>query len=194
MLTFFAAILCFTVSGLLFYIALSLTSIGNAVIGANSQALLLILGKFLIGDKVLMMELGGVLVAFIGCILCAQDEAQEASAHEDAGTAMVGNLLAFASAGFGVGYLTFARAVRPHIQVVPFMFLVMLFGSGLVLAFLLLSSPEISFSNDPFTGLFGWITFEGSHVFILLYVAFICNVFGIMGFVRAVSCHRQPAR
>jgi len=41
--------------------------------------------------------------------------------------------------------------------------------------------------NDPHTGLFGWLTTHGHHVYVLLYISIVCNVMGTMGFVRAMK-------
>ncbi|CAB9518810.1 EamA-like transporter family [Seminavis robusta] len=190
--TFFLAAICFFFHTLLLFTALTMTSIGNAVIGANSQALLLVLGKLLTGQRVVMIEGLGVLIAFVGCILCSGDEASDDDNDGDGDkdvkfTAIIGDLLALGSAALGVCYLTFAKAIRSHISVTVFMFLVVLTGS--VLCFLYICCAGISFSwgNDPRNGLFGWMTLEGQHVFIILYVAIVCNVVGTMGFVRAMA-------
>lgn len=190
-LTFAAASVCFFMHTLLLFTALTLTSIGNAIIGANSQALLLVLGKLLTGQTVVCMEGVGVMAAFAGCILCSLSEAHgddDADGDDDVDSkAIIGDLLALGSAATGVLYLTFAKAVRSHMSVTVFMFLVMLSGSLLCFIFLLVAGVEFSFDNDPHEGLFGWMSLHENHVFILLYVAIICNVVGTMGFVRAME-------
>mmetsp|Transcript_5256 Transcript_5256/g.10020 ORF Transcript_5256/g.10020 Transcript_5256/m.10020 type:complete len:479 (-) Transcript_5256:117-1553(-) len=188
LVTFTGAVFCFFVHAILFYKALTMTSIGNAVIGANSQALILILAKFLVGETVLFMEFAGVIVAFTGCILCSSDEAQEAAMDDEPdNTALYGDLLALSAAVAGVGYLTCAKAVRPFMSVTVFMFLIMFCGSFLVLLYLLASGTAITFDNDPHSGLFGWATQHGNHLGIVIYIAIVCNVFGVMGFVRAMQ-------
>ena len=189
--TFSMASVCFFMHALLLFTALTLTSIGNAIIGANSQALLLVLGKLLTGETVVWMEGAGVVGAFAGCILCSLSEAHE---EEDVGgnagvdsKAIIGDLLALGSAATGVLYLTFAKAVRSHMCVTVFMFLVMLSGSCLCFLYLLVSGVHFTFDNEPHSGLFGWVTLYENHVFILLYVAIVCNVVGTMGFVRAME-------
>lgn len=190
-MNFAAAVLCFTIHTLLFFAAFALTSIGNAVIFANSQALLLILGKAARGQAVLLVEGIGVLIAMAGAILCSVDtERQEkdpTTANNTYSNPLLGDLAAIGAAIAGVGYLTFAKAVRPHMSVTLFMFLVMFCGSLLVLLYLIVVGYDITFSNDPFTGLFGWMTPKQGHVFIVLHVALICNVCGTMGFVRAMQ-------
>jgi drug/metabolite transporter (DMT)-like permease len=178
--TFAGAAVCFFLQTLLFYSALEYTSIGNATIGANSQALLLILGKFFAGERVLFLEGLGVLLAFGGCLLCSGDEVKGSKGTaDDNNSALFGDMLAFASSGAGVGYLTFAKAVRPHLPTTVFMFLVMVCGSFLVLTYMLLVDMPVTFNNDPFTGLFGWINLDGYRLFILVHIALVCNVMGV---------------
>jgi len=82
---FVGAALFYAAHALFFFFALSMTSIGNAVIGANSQAILLILGKLLVGEKVVFLEGGGVFLAFVGVLLCTTDEAREAAVSQSTG-------------------------------------------------------------------------------------------------------------
>ena len=190
--TFFCATFCYSAHTLLFITALEYTSIGNAVIGANSQAILLILGKLLVGQRVVLLEGIGVLIAFAGCVLCSMDEAKDSDqGTSSSSSAIIGDVLAFASGAMGVGYLTFAKAVRPYLPVTVFMFLVMLIGSFLILLFMVVTEhpSKLSLSNDPFVGLFGWMNLSHHRLFILLHIAVVCNVLGTMGFVRAMQYH-----
>lgn len=181
-LTFFGAVIGYTGHGLLYIYALQYTSIGNVVIGANSQAILLILGKLILGHRVLAMEGGGVLLAFCGCILCSTDEGKDPDKASSASMAIVGDLLALGSGAFGVGYLTFAKAVRKDMPVTVFMFLVMLLGSFLVLLFIAITCDEdcLSFSRDPYFGLYGWMNMKEHRFLILVHIAIVCNVIGTM--------------
>jgi drug/metabolite transporter (DMT)-like permease len=188
-MTMIGAIVCFTASGITFVTALQYTSIGNVIIGANSQAMLLILGNLLVGKTVHWMEKGGVFVAFCGCVLCSCDAAKNSAEGEgtDAWTALLGDALAFSSGLFGVGYLTCAKAVRSEMPVTVFMFLVMACGSLCVVLYMALTGSPMQFNNDPYTGLFGWMNLTGNRIFIMLHIAIICNVLGTMGFVRAMQ-------
>jgi drug/metabolite transporter (DMT)-like permease len=189
-LVFAGAVVCFFCMTFLMYAALEYTSIGNAVIGANSQALLLIVGKALVGEPVVVWEMTGVLLAFTGCILCSSDEARTAASTDDArtaSTALFGDALALGSAFAGVGYLTFAKALRPTMSVTVFMFLVMCGASCLVLLYLVTLGNGVSLSNDPHHGLWGWCSLVDAHIYVIAYIAIICNVIGTMGFVRAMQ-------
>ena len=134
------------------------------------------------GQKVVLMEGGGVMVAFLGCILCSSDEAKEpVNGAGGASMAVVGDLLALGSGVFGVGYLTFAKAVRKEMAVTVFMFFVMVVGSCLVLLFMAITEAEdLSFSRDPFFGLFGWMTVKEYRLYILVHIAIVCNIVGMM--------------
>lgn len=187
--TFGGAVLGFSIQMTLYYHALEYTSIGNAVIGSNSQAILLVIGRVILGQRVLRMEGGGVFLAFAGAVLCSLEESRHGSDSDGDGsrTHLLGDLLAL-SAGFaGLGYLTFAKAVRPHMPVTVFMFLVMVLGALLVLGFILATDAKASWSLDPHHGLFGWMTLVHDRLYVLLYIAIICNVMGTMGFVRAMQ-------
>ena len=73
---------CYSVMCVGFVISLEYTSVGNAVIFSNTHALLLLLGRFLVGANVSLSEGGGALVAFTGGVFCTYDasvvEPQEA--------------------------------------------------------------------------------------------------------------------
>jgi drug/metabolite transporter (DMT)-like permease len=188
LLTFLAAVVAFSAHTLLQYNALEYTTIANAIIYGNSQALLLIIGKACVGEPVSWLEGAGVVTAFSGAILCTRDSEESAVADPNHNKlAIFGDLLALASALAGVAYLTFAKAVRQHISVTLFIFLVMFLGSWLVLLYMLLTGVTLTISRDPNTGVFGWITMHDSHLLILLHIAAVCNVCGTMGFVRAMQ-------
>mgnify|MGYP003875037459 CR=1 FL=1 len=126
-----------------------------------------------------------------GCVLCTGDEAEkdlDGDGDEEANyKALLGDFLAFLSAVTGVFYLTFAKAVRSHIPVTVFMFMVMLSGFVLSLSYIIATGIPYTVDNDPHTGLLGWATLVDHHIFIILYIAIICNLIGTMGFVRAME-------
>eukprot|EP00980_Cylindrotheca_fusiformis_P017345 scaffold5380_cov131-Cylindrotheca_fusiformis.AAC.22 len=183
-LTFMAAIVCYSVQSVLFVKALEFTTVGNACIYANSQALLLIIGKACVGDKIHWLEGLGVLVAFAGAMLCTEDA--EAQSSKDSATptdGKVGDGLALLSAVAGVCYLTFAKAVRPGISVTVFVFSVMFVGQLLILLYLQLTLESLEYNLDMFDGVFGWLNVNRLPV--VLYMVLVVNSIGTMGFVRA---------
>ena len=183
------ATVAFTAHTLLLFTALEYTTVGNAIIYGNSQALLLIVGKALVGEPVTWGEGLGVVTAVIGALLCSLDSEESASddPHHTVAQARWGDAMALLSAVAGVAYLTLAKTVRHYVPVTLFMFLVMWLGSFLVLAFLLLSGTLVTWDRHVHTGLWGWMTLEGDHLWILLHIALVCNLLGTMGFVRAMA-------
>jgi drug/metabolite transporter (DMT)-like permease len=185
--TFVSASLFYTVSTLCFYTALEYTTIGNAVIYANSQALLLIIGKIFVGERIHVLEGIGVVVAFSGAILCSKDS-EHSSQEADLTNALFGDLLALCSAAFGVAYFTVAKAVRSQMSVMFFITTVMFLGSLMVLAYLAIDPhEEVTFDMDPFHGIFGGFDVSHHRLEVLAYLAIVVNVGGSMGFIRAMQ-------
>ncbi|KAL3924053.1 MAG: hypothetical protein SGILL_001284 [Bacillariaceae sp.] len=185
--TFVSAAAFYTCSTLCFYTALEYTTIGNAVIYANSQALLLIVGKVFIGEPIHVFEGIGVVVAFSGAILCSKDS-EETSAELDVSNALFGDLLALCSAAFGVAYLTVARVVRSQMSVMFFITFVMFLGSLMVLAYLAINPhEEVSIDMDPFHGIFGGFDITHGRLEVMAYLAIVVNVGGSMGMIRAMQ-------
>ncbi|KAG7371180.1 drug/metabolite transporter [Nitzschia inconspicua] len=185
--TFVSASLFYSLSTLCFYTALEYTTIGNAVIYANSQALLLIVGKVFTGEGIHALEGVGVVVAFSGAILCSRDS-EESSEEADLTNALFGDLLALCSAAFGVAYLTVAKAVRSQMSVIFFMTTVMILGSIIVLIYLIINPhEEISFDMNPFHGIFGGFDLSHHRLEVMAYLAIVVNFGGSMGFIRAMQ-------
>lgn len=186
--TFVVAAMAYSTHACLFVSALDYTTIGNAVIYANSQALLLIIGKAFVGERIHPFEACGVVVAFSGAILCSTDSEGSSEKSDSSSEAIFGDLLALASAVGGVTYLTFAKAVRSQMPVAVFMFCVMLFGSFMVLAYIAMTDGDnLEFSLDPYIGVFGWVDMTKGRLPVLIYLAVVCNLIGTAGFVRAMK-------
>eukprot|EP00934_Nitzschia_sp_Nitz4_P007334 Nitzschia sp. Nitz4//NODE_293_length_29386_cov_71.949235//23873//25258//NITZ4_additional_000039-RA//-1//CDS//3329531839//7324//frame0 len=185
-LTFLTATACYAAQGVLFYTSLTLTSIGNAVIYANSQALLLIVGKVCVGERIHVLEGVGVVVAFTGAILCSKDSEETSTESSEESHAIYGDALALASAVAGVAYLTSAKAVRTQMSVTVFIFLVMTLGSLMVLLYIALDpAQELSWDFDPDIGVFGG--FNPERIPFLFILAVLVNMVGTMGFVRSME-------
>lgn len=181
------AITCFTVQNLCFVTALTYTTIGNTVILANSQAVLLLLGKLLTGSHVVWMEGIGAIVASTGALICASEEHHKDDNISDSADAFIGGCFALASAFAGVGYLTFAKSARSTMSVTIFTFLMMLGGSFLVLFFMMLVGEKFTWSRDPYSGLFGWMNLRADRLGLEIWIVLVCNVVGTMGFVRSMQ-------
>jgi drug/metabolite transporter (DMT)-like permease len=169
--------------------ALEYTSVGNATILANSQVLLLLAGKFLVGNSVSLIEGAGAIVAFSGAGLCSKDS-METSFGDDLAQGpktIFGDSLSLVSALGGVVYLTLAKVVRPHVSLYMFMFLIMFRGCLFTFLFLLLLGEPASLNFDRSHGFFGWLLFESDRLPLELGIVLICNVLGALGYIRAMQ-------
>ena len=191
--TFGLASFCYAVMCVGFVIALDFTSVGNAVIFANSQVVLLLIGKFFVGAPVLLLEGAGALVAFAGGILCTVDASRTTTA--DVGEHEVspawsgwGDIFALISATGGVGYLIFAKSVRGHFHsVYEFMFLNMVGASTFTLIYMLLSGQEVTFDMDIHTGVLGFLNPRYDRLPLELFMVVVCNMTGTLGYVRSMQ-------
>jgi len=193
--TVVVAITCFTVQNLCFVTALSKTTIGNTVIFANSQAVLLLMGKILTGSHVVCMEGIGALVASSGAIVCASSEHNDNDDKDDNGDkaeALIGDFYALASAFCGVGYLTFAKSARSTTSVTMFTFLMMFGGSFLILFYIILVGEQFTLSMNPTHGLFGWM--EGWSCGLCWFVIWweLWDLFGVSNILTVLLLLWQP--
>eukprot|EP00980_Cylindrotheca_fusiformis_P003854 scaffold858_cov123-Cylindrotheca_fusiformis.AAC.30 len=188
-LTFLAAIICYSSQCTLYVKSLEYTTVGNATIYANSQALLLILGKALVGQHVHWMEAVGAVIAFGGAGLCTIDAEGQSESKQNLSVPLahgkLGDALALLSAVPGVLYITFAKSVRSKVPVTVFIFGVMIIGQLLILGFLVLTSPSLQFNFNMYNGVFGWMNYHRLPV--VLYMSIFINSVGTMGFVRAME-------
>ncbi|KAL7578552.1 hypothetical protein ACA910_011610 [Epithemia clementina (nom. ined.)] len=200
------AALGLTVLCIYFVLSLQYTSVGNALILSNSQSLMLLIGKFLVGTRVTSLEAFGALVAFGGAILCSIDSSQQegrgggngstmdahgADSTNDASSSAAiltfwGDLYGLISAIGGVGYLVFAQSIRKHLNLYIFMFLNMLFTALYSYAFVYSTgSTRITLDFHPNHGVFGWMNADRLPLELTMVV--ICNLLGGMGYVRAMQ-------
>jgi len=167
---------CYATMCTAFVLSLDYTAVGNAVILSNSQAIMLLVAKFLVGDSVSIMEGSGAITAFLGAILCSKDSANQerdevaivatTTSDTDSSTAhgpnthltLLGDFFGLLAGIGGCGYLIFAKQVRSHVGLYIFMFLNMFLGSTLVLIFMTLALGEhVSFDRHETHGVWGWI-------------------------------------
>jgi drug/metabolite transporter (DMT)-like permease len=163
-----------------FVIALKYTAVGNAVILANSQALILLVAKLFVGERVLMLEAGGALVAFLGAALCSKDSS-EAGASSESGKTVVGDLIAMIAAVAGVWYLVMAKTIRPYVSLYLFMFLIMAMGSSLVWVYMAFRGIEYSLDRDVHHGLWGWMNLQSDRLPLEMTMVLFCNFCGTIG-------------
>jgi drug/metabolite transporter (DMT)-like permease len=197
-LTLLITAACYATMCVGFVLALEYTAVGNAVILANSQSVLLLVGKLFVGQRILPLEAAGAVLAFVGAALCSTDSAQsgegggrggEGAASGGDYTTLWGDFLALVSATGGVFYLVFAKTVRPHVSLFLFMFLIMFLGSTMILIFMftLSTSIHITFDRNLVTGIWGWMNPQSDRLPLELTMVVMCNLFGAMGYVRAMQ-------
>jgi drug/metabolite transporter (DMT)-like permease len=185
--TFFLTSFCYTIMCVGFAISLEYTAVGNAVILCNSQSLLLLAGKMLVGQPVSATEATGALVAFSGAIFCSIDSSEAAPASAG-GKTFLGDFLGIVSAFGGVGYLIFAKQTRSHMSLYVFMYLNMLTGSLFTLFFITLILREpVTFDCNETTGVFGWMNMEADRLPLEIAMVIWCNCFGALGYIRAMQ-------
>jgi drug/metabolite transporter (DMT)-like permease len=191
--TFMIAAACYTTMGVGFSLALDYTSVGNAVILANSQSLMLLAGKMLVGQRVSTLEGTGALIAFAGAIFCSVDSSQAApdsaaTGVGGGGKTIYGDGMAILSALGGVGYLVFAKQTRSHMSLYVFMYLNMLMGSIMTLLFMTLILKEpVTWDRHVSTGVFGWLNIEPDRLPLEIVMVLVCNFFGSVGYIRAMQ-------
>ncbi|VEU41624.1 unnamed protein product [Pseudo-nitzschia multistriata] len=191
-ITFFLSTFWFVVMAIGFCLSLDYTSIGNAVILSNSQALMLLSGRMCTGAPVTMLEFTGAIVAFGGAVLCSRDAADTMDDDKDEsigfGTTITGDLLALASAIGGVGYVTLAKTSRAQMSLFVFMFLTMALGAVIVVLFQVAVLKEIvTWDRDVVHGVWGFLVWDRfDRLPLELVVVLICNLVGTMGYVRAM--------
>lgn len=144
------------------------------------------------------------MVAFGGVIFCNLDSDQmmleefasgdtaasgATSIEELDAQVLYGDLLNFASAFFGVGYLLLSREARTEISLYPFMLVVMLVATIVsALTGAAMGNPVEFWSMDEDWGTFGFFhpnRFDRLPLEVITVT--ICNVFGTMGYVRALE-------
>ena len=151
---FGCTIAAYAAANICFVQSLEYTSVGNAVIFANSQAILLLLGKLFVGQPIRALEGFGAIVAFLGAILCSSDSAQVAPG----GNPLLGNLIALGAGIGGVSYLILAQTSRQHFNLVPFMFWTMMGATLLINCFQVTVLGEtITFDMHPYHGFWGFM-------------------------------------
>mmetsp|Transcript_1071 Transcript_1071/g.1724 ORF Transcript_1071/g.1724 Transcript_1071/m.1724 type:complete len:664 (+) Transcript_1071:64-2055(+) len=173
-----------------FVVALSMTSLANTVVLANLTSLVIIIAKGVMGLPVLFLEGSGALIGITGAVICSRDTTASTHASIDANDdsrALAGNIIAL-SASFGMAaYLVIAKSLRPRCDLFVFMFGIFFISSFLVLAFMLITEEPVEFSRHPDYGLFGWTNTAFDRLPLELYIVFICNLLGTLGYIAVLK-------
>jgi len=149
-----SSLTAYAAANICFVQALEYTAVGNAVIFANSQAILLLLGKFCVGTPIQPLEGAGAVVAFAGAILCSRDSASATPG----GSTLLGDLLGLGAGVSGVTYLILAQSSRLHFNLIPFMFWTMVGATLLINLFqVTVLDEQITFDTHPHHGFWGFL-------------------------------------
>lgn len=181
-----AASACYASSCVFFAWSLDYTTVGNAVILSNCQAILLLIGKAAMGEVVSPAEGVGAIVAFSGAIFCSRDSADTIDSTQTGSLTIVGDLYALLAAVGGVLYLITAKTVRPYINLYFFMFVIMSLGTLCCIGFAFLNSTKITFDRHIDHGVFGWMNWGFDRFPVELIMVLACNILGAMGYVRCM--------
>ena len=193
--TFCLAAACYAVMTNGFVLALDYTSVGNAVILANCQAILFLIGRALVGEHITLLEGSGASTAFLGAVLCSRD--QSGDGDDDSGESgsfagLYGDFLALIAGIGGAWYLLFAKAARSHVSLYTFMFLVMAVGSTFTLLFqMFILEEHVTFDRNIRHGVWGWMNTEADRMPLEVSMVLICNLMGSVGYIRAMQ-HFDP--
>ncbi|KAL3942081.1 MAG: hypothetical protein SGBAC_003677 [Bacillariaceae sp.] len=182
----------------MFSMSLDYTTVENAVAFSNTQSLLILLGKYLLGAAVSQRQSVGALVAFGGFICFNLDsiqmmveEVNAAAADGDSNPSAIfyGDVMSCGSAIFGVGYLLLSKEARTEISLFPFMFVLML-SAAIVsnITAYSLGKPLQVLSMDEYWGTFGFLHWDRiDRLPLEIITVIVCNIFGTMGYIRALK-------
>ena len=183
--TFLLAAASYSVLCVAFAMSINYTTVANATILTNSQSILLVAGKMLVGHRVVFLEAFGVFVAFTGAILAGKEAADAEDTDESALLSLWGDALGIISSIGGIGYIVLGKSLRSTMPVLLFMVLNMAVASILILLFMLANGKDISLDRHVNHGIWGWMNLQPDRLPLELATVFVCNVLGTMGYVRA---------
>ncbi|DBA03878.1 TPA: hypothetical protein N0F65_004568 [Lagenidium giganteum] len=169
-----------------FVISLSMTSVGHATLFNNSHSLLIVFIKFLFGQPVEMFEGLGAAVGVLGGGITSTDATK---AHDSAivSPSALGDLVALAGALGGASYFINAKKLRPLMEMPVFMACLTFTSEWMLLGTLLVSGVEVTLSMDPHHGLFGWMNPTSDRLLVQLYLVFVCDMIGTMGYISVLK-------
>jgi drug/metabolite transporter (DMT)-like permease len=186
---FFLTATSYTITTAGYVLALDYTTVGNATIISNTQALILLAAKLFTGNTILPTEAIGAIFAFAGATLCSMDARGGGSSLDGSGggNTSLGDLYAFVSALGGASYLVLAKSLRPHTNLFVFMFFIMSVGSLNMLLFMVVSNTEFTLDFHADHGLLGWMNLRGDRLPVEASMVITCNIVGVLGYARAMQ-------
>jgi drug/metabolite transporter (DMT)-like permease len=165
-----------------------------SVIFANSQAILLLMGKLFVGTPITSVEALGALTAFAGAIVCSVAGAivcseDGAGSGDAASGGLLGDLLALGAGFSGVIYLVCAQTSRKNFSLFMLMFLIMIGANILVIVCQLIVLHEpLSAGIDKYHGIWGFLDVSRFDRLPLEFInVVVCNLCGAFGYVIAMQ-------
>ena len=99
----------------------------------------------------------------------------------------LGPLVALFSACGTVVYLSVAKRLRPRCDIWLYTFMQYFVSSWWLLGAMCVSGQHFAFSADPHIGLWGWAQPRLDRLLTEMWLVFVCNVGGVMGYLAAMK-------
>ena len=179
-----------------FVLALSLTSVMTTFIFANCHCLLFVLLKIVTGKPISWKEGVGATIGFVGGVVVAiggksgGEKGHRFLEEEESASAVpfyLGPLVALLSACGTVLYLSVAKRLRPRCDIWFYTFMQFFVSSWWLLGAMWVSGENFVFSADPHIGLFGWTQPRLDRLVTEMWLVFVCNLGGIMGYLASMK-------
>lgn len=168
-----------------FVAALSKTSVGHATLFNNAHSMLLVFWKLVRWKPVAPFEALGAAIGVVGGGITAMETT--GGGPDIVSPSAAGDLIALAGAAGGALYFTLAKKVRPHLHLLVFLCGLTATSAVTLLIVMLVSGQELSLSTDPYNGIFGWLTPSINRLLVVLYLAFVCDGIGTMGYIGVMK-------
>ena len=140
-----------------FAMSIDYTTVANATILTNSQSVLLVAAKLVVGRQVIFLEGIGVAIAFLGGVLAAREAAGDQDSPAQGWLSVWGDVLGLISSIGGIGYIVLGKSLRAHFPVLLFMVMNMFTASFIIILWMYIMGKEISWDLDYNHGVFGWM-------------------------------------
>ncbi|KAJ8527439.1 hypothetical protein ON010_g14825 [Phytophthora cinnamomi] len=168
-----------------FVVALSMTSVGHATLFNNAHSTLIVFWKLAQRQPVAPLEALGAAIGVVGGGITTMDSTQTDPSIVSPTAA--GDLVALSGAAGGAIYFTLAKKVRPHMHLLVFLCGLTATSATSLLVYMLATGEQLSLSTDPYNGVFGWLTPSVHRLLVVLYLVFICDGIGTMGYIGVMK-------
>ncbi|KAH7476323.1 hypothetical protein PRIC1_000329 [Phytophthora ramorum] len=168
-----------------FVAALSYTSVGHATLFNNAHSMLLVFWKVAQRQPVAPFEALGAAIGVVGGGITTMDTTK--GGPNIVSPTAAGDLMALAGAAGGAVYFSLAKKVRPHMHLLVFLCGLTATSAITLLLYMLAAGEELSLSTDPYNGVFGWLTPSVHRLLVVLYLVFISDGIGTMGYIGVMK-------